>query len=371
MKILVLTNAPAPYRMDFFAELGKKLELTVLIEQSAAEQTHRNPEWFTEYAHSFETIYLKGIKCGSKKLHPEVVKYLKKKEYDLILVMGYSLPTEILSVIYLHFKRIPFVLCFDGTVPKQTSAAKNMLKKFLISKASYFLSTGEATDEYIRGMTGRAENIYRVPFTTLHREDLPRVLPGAGVKKQYQQKLGLEGRKVILSVGQFIHRKGYDVLLKAAPKLTDGYEFYIVGDEPTEEYISLKQELGLQNVHFIGFKKKDELVDYYLAADWFILPTREDVWALVIPEAMSYGLPTITTDHCGAGVELIKPRFPECIVPIDDVNAIVNAIKMLDQDPQRQAEISTESFEMMKQYTMEDMIDRYYQIFSDITARGK
>ena len=77
------------------------------------------------------------------------MKYLKKKEYDLILVMGYSLPTEILSVIYLHHKRIPFVLCFDGTVPKQTSAAKNMLKKYLISKASYFLSTGEATDEYM------------------------------------------------------------------------------------------------------------------------------------------------------------------------------------------------------------------------------
>lgn len=371
MKLLVLTNAPAPYRMDFFAELGKKLQLTVLIEQSAAEQTHRNPNWFTDYAHSFETIYLNGIKCGSKKLHPEVIKHLKSKEYDLILVMGYSLPTEILSIIYLHCKHIPFILCFDGTVPKQTSAAKTMLKKYLISKASYFLSTGEATDEYIRDMTGREANIYRVPFTTLHRADLPLAIPNAEEKEQYRQKLGLTGRKVILSVGQFIHRKGYDVLMEAAAQLTEGYEFYIVGDEPTEEYISLKQELALENVHFIGFRKKDELADYYLAADYFVLPTREDVWALVIPEAMSYGLPTITTDHCGAGVELIKPHFPECIVPINDVNAIAEALRILDQNPQRQETISTESFEMMKKNTMEDMIDCYMSIFQSIAEEKK
>ena len=371
MKVLVLTNAPAPYRMDFFAELGKKLQLTVLIEQSAAEQTHRNPNWFTDYAHSFETIYLNGIKCGSKKLHPEVIKYLKNKEYDLILVMGYSLPTEILSIIYLHHRHIPFILCFDGTVPKQTSAAKNKLKKYLISKASYFLSTGEATDEYIKNMTGREANIYRVPFTTLHRADLPQGIPDTKTKEQYQQKLGLTGRRVILSVGQFIHRKGYDVLLEAAAQMTEGYEFYIVGDEPTDEYISLKQKLGIENVHFIGFKKKEELADYYLAADYFVLPTREDVWALVIPEAMSYGLLTITTDHCGAGVELIKPHFPECIVPIDDANSIADAIRKLDQNSQRQEMISTASFEMMKEYTMEDMIDCYINIFQSISEGKK
>ena len=42
-----------------------------------------------------------------------------------------------------------------------------------------------------------------------------------------------------------------------------------------------------------------------MASDLFVLPTREDIWGLVINEAMSFGLPIITTRKCIAGTELI------------------------------------------------------------------
>ena len=61
------------------------------------------------------------------------------------------------------------------------------------------------------------------------------------------------------------------------------------------------RENDLTNVHFVGFKTKEQLEDYYRAADLFVLPTREDIWGLVVAEAMAYGLGVITTNRCNAG----------------------------------------------------------------------
>lgn len=63
----------------------------------------------------------------------------------------------------------------------------------------------------------------------------------------------------------------------------------MVGGEPTEDYLQMRASLGLDNVHFVGFQKKEALSRYYRAADLFVLPTREDIWGLVINEAMAYG----------------------------------------------------------------------------------
>ena len=45
---------------------------------------------------------------------------------------------------------------------------------------------------------------------------------------------------------------------------------------------------------------------YYQAADMLVFPTREDIWGLVINEAMANGLPTVSTDKCVAALEMIK-----------------------------------------------------------------
>ena len=58
MKVLFLTNIPSPYRVDFFNELGKLCELTVLFEREKA--TDR--EWDSNNNINYEAIYLKGIK---------------------------------------------------------------------------------------------------------------------------------------------------------------------------------------------------------------------------------------------------------------------------------------------------------------------
>ena len=41
-RVLFLTNYPSPYRVHFFDELGKSLDVTVLYSDQVADITHRD-----------------------------------------------------------------------------------------------------------------------------------------------------------------------------------------------------------------------------------------------------------------------------------------------------------------------------------------
>ena len=72
-------------------------------------------------------------------------------------------------------------------------------------------------------------------------------------------------------------------------------------------------EKNVHNVRFAGFSSKETLKKMYRACDFFVHPTKSDVWGLVINEAMAAGLPVITTDMCVAGVTLIKDSFDDTV----------------------------------------------------------
>ena len=165
---------------------------------------------------------------------------------------------------------------------------------------------------------------------------------------------------MILSIGQFIHRKGFDVLLKAAAKLQPGADIYIVGGEPTQEYQELYQQLGLQNVHFLGFMKKERLLKFYQASDLFVLPTREDIWGLVVNEAMAFALPVITTDRCVAGLTLVEDGVNGYIVPVGDVDALAEKMNLAMSGDL--AAMGAAALEKVRPYTIENMVNTHIDI---------
>lgn len=175
-------------------------------------------------------------------------------------------------------------------------------------------------------------------------------------KKSLRECLSIQtDRKVVLSVGQFIPRKGFDVLLRAISQCSKEYLFYIVGADPTEEYLGLKSKLCLENVHFVGFQKKSELKKYYQASDLFVLPTREDIWGLVINEAMANGLPVITTDQCVAGLELVENSVNGYIVPVDNEKKLAEQITKVLNDDLLRAKMANASIARIRPYTIENM----------------
>ncbi len=361
MKVLFLTNYPSPYRVRFFDELGKQMEVTVLFADRIEDKKHRNASWYVPSAGSFRSVQLKKtatIKTNSLCL--EVRQWLKK-DFDHIVICGYSNPTCILAMAYMRAQKIPFWLEVDGGLIREDAPWKHRVKSALVSLPDRWLSSGRNTTRFLAHYGAKEDMVFEYPFTSLEEKDLQPRVASPEEKAQLRQALGIEEDRCMVSIGQFIHRKGFDVLLKAAKELPKDVGLYLVGGEPTEEYIRLKEEAGLTNVHFLGFMSKEKLMSYYQAADVFVLPTREDIWGLVVNEAMAYGLPVITTDRCVAGLELVEDGVNGYIVPVGDAAALGEKMKkILEEDLQA---MGRASLEKIQPYTIENMARVHRTLF--------
>lgn len=361
MKVLFLTNIPSPYRVDFFNELGKMCDLTVVFERSTS--LVRDASWEKYDANSFKPIFLHGIQRGPDGAFcPGVLRCLKKEQYEHIFVSDFASPTGMLAISYMRKNHIPYWLESDGGFAKDGKGIKEKIKKYFMKGAAGYFSTAEEHDRYYLQYGAENDRIVRYPFTSLRKEDVLPQVPGKLEKQALREELGIEGEKIVLAVGQFILRKGFDVLMEAMRRMPEPVACYFVGGEPTEEYLEMVRKYNLNRVHFVGFCNKVQLARYYQAADLFVLPTREDIWGLVINEAMANGLPVITTERCIAGLELVENEKNGYIVPADDADALAERMRRVLLDEELQARMAQCSLTKIAGYTIEKMADRHIDI---------
>ena len=362
-RVLFLTNLPTPYRIDFYRELGKLCDLTVVIEARRSKDLHFN--WNDNDIKTFTLHYLNDGLLDEEKVNWSVLSFLSKKKFDVIVVSTYHTYTGMLSLAYMKARNIPYVFETDGgMIADAESAAKKWYKTKLIKGAKVYFSPSTGSDEYLAYYGANREYIHRYPFSSLSDVDvLPNPL-SREEKLDIRQKLGVKESKMILGVGQFIHRKGFDVMMKAAKDMDKNIVIYIVGGKPTEEYQKMQADYDLTQIHFEGFKTKTELTEYFKAADLFVLPTREDIWGLVINEAMAYGLPVVTTNRCVAGMELISDK--DCLVDIDNPHQLKNIMEILMTDDERRGEIAVRNLTKIKGYTVEKMAEAHIKVFESL-----
>ena len=369
MKVLAITNVPVPYRVDFFNELAKYAEVTVIYEQRIEQQKHRDKKWFTEKPLNFKSISIAN--ANNRISYNVLFKELRKAKDDVILMMGYSNPSARAAILWLRFHKVPYILTCDGAFIKDENIWKRFIKRFLIREANLYLSTGSPSDEFFVFYGADQDRIRRIPFSSLHKNDIIASPVNKEEKEKIKGIIGIGEEKVILSVGQFIYRKGFDVLLKALNYVNPEVGVYIVGGTPTNEYKQIISDYKLNNVHFVEFKTKDELKNYYESADLFVLPTREDIWGLVVNEAMAYGLPVITTSRCIAGLVLVDEGENGFIIDIDDPKALAEAIERIIDDDQTIKRMSEKSLSIIQDYTIEKMAEEHFRHFQSFISECK
>ncbi len=357
LKLLFLTNVPSPYRVDFFNELGKLCDLTVVFEKKTSDE--RDKSWQNYRFESFKGIFLKGISVRTDAaLCFGVIKHVKNGNFDKIICTNFSSPTGMLAINYMKRKGIDYWLECDGATAKDGRGFKEKLKTYLITGAAGYYSTSESSDEYYKAYGAPEERIHRYPFTSLRDCDILPSLPAKEAKEALRKKLNITEDNVMVSVGRFSYMggygKGYDTIIKSACKLPNA-GIYIIGGEPTEEFLKMQQEFGAQNVHFLPHKSKEELKEYYMASDVFTLMSRGEAWGLVVNEAMAMGLPVITTDKCVAGLELVEHGANGFIVGSEDLDSFTVHAKQLLNNKELCLSMGQKSLEKIKKYTIEEM----------------
>lgn len=368
MKVLYITNIPAPYKVDFFNELGKKVDLTVVFEAAGASNQGINFNYNLETVKSFKAVFLSEGDIKEKSVNGKITRYLDA-DFDEIVIGAYSYFTEMFALLWLKAKKKPYFLSTDGgMIKKYENPIKKWYKTFLISGAKGYFSPSKTSDRYLIYYGARKERIYRYPFTSYEESKRLQCVASGEEKNVLRMKLGIAEPVLVLGVGQFIYRKGWDILLKAMVNVPENTALYIIGGKKTEEYDNIIKENGLKHIYFKEFMDGEKLAEYYKAADFFVLPTREDIWGLVVNEAMNFGLPVITTASCVAGMELVQEgKNGYLIEDIDSANGcqeLSRKITELVMNKPLRERMAQASLDKAKEYSIEKMAESYYLIIN-------
>ncbi|MEA2112510.1 MAG: glycosyltransferase family 4 protein [Patescibacteria group bacterium] len=166
---------------------------------------------------------------------------------------------------------------------------------------------------------------------------------------------------VLLSVGRLVPWKGFKVLIETMPNILQEIpevKLVIVGGGPQKEELEETIErLGLQGkVILTGQLTREELLKQKQLADIFVFNTNWESFSFDTVEAMTLGLPVITTNICSLP-ELIENNVEGILVEPNDKEALKKAIfKVLKNDLFRQGIIQN-AYEKSKQFSIQNTLD--------------
>lgn len=153
----------------------------------------------------------------------------------------------------------------------------------------------------------------------------------------------------ILAIGRLIEKKGFAYLVDACACLAKGgipFECHVIGDGPLASQLADQvSRSGIGNrVSFLGAVGQPEVLESFSRSDVFALPCvvgedgNADGLPVVLVEAMSCGLPVVTTPVAGI-VDLVEDGVTGRLVPERDVAALADALRSLLEDPAGRLEL--------------------------------
>lgn len=349
IKMVFCTQNMAPFRMRWVDEIAKYIDVHVYhLDEYGAGVNMKYINYFPKRAKVFcdKVSILKRNFFDHKKILDE--------NADIYLLDGYGFLGQQCLMLELSIKRIPFIVSVDGGFVNQNeNFLKKKIKSFLLKKPSAFLSTSKETDEFIQYYAGNNINIMRHYFSSISAENI-RNCVDKEEKRIYRGELDIKDKFTVIAVGQFIPRKGFDILIKAVKSVRLDIQVYFVGASNAKQYDVLIDDEVREKIRFVDFCDEDTLSKYYCASDVFVLPTREDVWGLVIGEAMAQGLPIVTTNKCLAGMEMINEFENGFIVQSDNEDALAKVITYLYDNPDLCDEMGRNNLKKICNYSIEE-----------------
>ena len=181
---------------------------------------------------------------------------------------------------------------------------------------------------------------------------------------------GYRAKKTVLAVGRLTRQKGFDMLLKSwkpVEKKHPDWNLRIVGDgEEKDNLLEEADRLGLKNVEFAGQTKDVER--YYQNADFFVLSSRNEGFAMVVLEAMGHGLPVVAFD-CKAGVrETVADGFNGYLVPLGNIKALARRMDKLISDEDKCRDFGKNAMMTSNLFRPSKILDEWEKLFTSFPS---
>lgn len=276
------------------------------------------------------------------------------------------------TVVTFHDLRVPYL--FPKAGPLREKAVS-----FMAQQAAGVITTNDADRD-------RLQAVVSGPLTAIPIGSNIRPYQANHVEvAEVYEKLGLQkGDKLLAYFGFVNESKGADSLIRALAQLPPSYHLVFVGGETgasdsTNEGFSgkIREMIKAVNlgdrVHWTGFVSDNRVATYLEASDLVVLPYRDGVSLRrgTLMAALAQGCAIVSTAPSVPVPELVDGRNI-CLVPAENVKALVEAITALQGNPELRAALGAGAKELSERFTWPEIARRtiaFYQQIDDPRER--
>ena len=324
MKVLYAIPIFLDYRIPLFKRLNELFNGDFSILYSPKRYQRRFPELlykinetipdivhefngdnvFNTYTKSFSKFSYKGKNIT---FTFGLIRKLIKMSPEMVITEGFLGWTPFI-LLYCVFFRRKLIVHYERTshTERNTPWYITLQRKLFNSFINAYLVNGTETKNYLLSI-GVQE--YKIHLAGMSADTKIAEI----VSKQSKLDLKKIGEKfhkntnglLYLYVGRISEAKGADRLIKAWKKHSTKYPndyLIMAGDgELLDDY----KEIEISNMNLLGRVNYDSIYELYAIADVFVIATMQDNWSLVVPEAMSCGIPVATSIYNGCHTDLV------------------------------------------------------------------
>ena len=286
----------------------------------------------------------------SKERIAQLKQLIKKEKIDVVI--GFGFPFTLDCAILKLQTKCKIIMCerHDPSSIKRTRIQR-ILKKVLYPLADlYIVQTKKTKEYYLNTFTKKSQKVIVIP------NPVREVDYGCVAKDERNHE--------IVTVGRYDNnQKNHILLIRAFAIFAENHPDYTLklygeGDD-RKLYQNLVDELKLgEKVEWVGHV--DNPIQHICTADFFCLTSNFEGMPNALIEAMSIGLPCITTDFGGgAALELITDGYDGLIIPVDNEAALVKAMCKVADDRDNNQKLGLNAFKIRERLSVEKISDEW------------
>ena len=364
LRVLIITEMIAPYRIPVFNALAKKNDLEVhVVFLSETDSMLRQwvvykkeiqfsyqvlPSWRRRIGNNHMVLLNRGLCAALSRWQPKVV-----------ILGGYNYLSSWQTIVWARKHDVPLVLWCESNLNDRRSnhILIKFMKRMFLRRSDGFVVPGKASFEYLMTFGISPNAISTAPNAV----DIGLFARGADWAKRHEAEVRREfdlPSRFFLFVGRLVPEKGVFDFLEAYQELDSCLRsevslVFAGGGAGEMALLRRASHIKPGRVQFVGFIQREQLPSYYGLAEGFVFPTRSDPWGLVVNEAMACGLPVVVSRVAGCTADLVRDGWNGYIVSPGDISKIGESMRALAEQPALAKRMGLRSADHIRHYSPE------------------
>jgi glycosyltransferase involved in cell wall biosynthesis len=302
-RLVWVTNYAAPYRRPVWRQLSESFDLQVMLtndEDMATTQDRASWLGLDEDDYQLTLAEVRRTPIGHRSvLRGRHTLAQAVSECEAVLLGGWEEPLYWQGLLTAKRRKVPVFGFYESTLLSQhfPTGPVSWARSWFFRRLDGVVTPGPTAARAVRAM-GVPDSRIHVGFNAV---DVRRFHESAARSSARTVEPQPHGHRFIY-VGQLIERKNVHGLIEAFARVAEPDDHLsIVGTGELESRLrALAEQHGLaERVSFLGNIEYDDLPREIAAEHTLVLPSTEEVWGLVVNEALASGLGVVVSDRCG------------------------------------------------------------------------